>query len=354
MSSGYSTVEGIKVQFKVLGPYANAVSPTLNLQVEFSSLLDEGQITILPMVCEMFLAQPKEMYVGNASIYQEGSSRSHLQEVQVGPRSSLTLGSRLELGFAKINAIENQRRELAKKDVHLKVGIYGWLFTEKQIMKTLATGIQNIMIHESEWVDWLKSWGKETRLVSLSGNVVKRFDELKAAWKVSDDSELVSLMTDRLRETQLEKKADFLCTLPQKRTIEIRIKDMLARATSASEVMITGWVDQVLEPDIKRLAEEKVAVKLIIPKGVTKPPSREVKDALSRLARYGVQIRANDWLHGRVLIVDDNEAVISSADLKTDSLAKNREAGIYTTDPTSVRHAGEFFGRVWEESSPHT
>jgi hypothetical protein len=347
-------VEGIKVQFKVLGPYANAVSPTLNLQVEFSSLLDEGQITILPMVCEMFLAQPKEMYIGNASIYQEGSSRSHLQEVQVGPRSSLTLGSRFELGFAKINAVENQRRELPKKDVHLKVGMYGWLLTEKQIIKTLATRIDNIVIPESEWVDWLKSWGKETRLVSLSGSVVKRFDELKTAWKINDDSELVSLMTDRLRETQFEKKDEFLCTLPHTRTIESRIKDMLTRASSASEVMIAGWVDQVLEPAIKQLAERKVAIRLIIPKGATKLPSREVKDALSRVAGYGVQVRENDWLHGRVLIIDDNEAVVSSADLKTDSLAKNREAGIYTTDPTTVRHVAEFFDIVWSEGSPHT
>lgn len=354
MSSGFSTVEGIKVQFKVLGPYANAVSPTLNLQVEFSSLFDEGEITILPMVCEMFLAQPKDMYMGNASLYNEGSSSSRLQNVQVAPRNSIRLESRFELGFAKINAIENQRRELSKKDVHLKVGMYGWLLTEKQVIKTLGIRIDNIVIPESEWVDWLKSWGKETRLVSLSGSVVKRFDELKAAWKVNDDSELVSLMTDRLRETQFQKREEFLCTLPHKRTIESRIKDMLARASSASEVMITGWVDQALEPDLKQLVENRVTVRLIMPKGATKTPSREVRDALSRVAGYGVQVRENDWLHGRVLIIDDNEAVISSADLKTDSLAKNREAGIYTTDPTTVRHAAEFFDSVWDESSPHS
>ena len=115
-----------------------------------------------------------------------------------------------------------------------------------------------------------------------------------------------------------------------------------------------GWVDQALEPDLKQLVESGVAVKLIIPTGATKKPSKEVKDAVSRLPRYGIQVRENEWLHGRVLIIDDNEAVISSADLKTDSLDKKREAGIYTTAPTIIRHTAEFFDRVWEESSTHT
>lgn len=111
-------------------------------------------------------------------------------------------------------------------------------------------------------------------------------------------------MIDRLRETKLEKNGEFLCTLPQKPTIDDRIKDILARATGASEIMDTGWVDQALEPQLKRPLESGVAVKLITPTGAATKPSREVKDAVSRLRRYGVQVRQNGWLQGRVLIID--------------------------------------------------
>jgi len=86
---------------------------------------------------------------------------------------------RLELGFQKLNIIETNRRKLSKRDVHIKMGVYGWIQTDKEELKTIATRIENLTVPESEWTDWLNVWGKETRLIPITGTALARFEDLK-------------------------------------------------------------------------------------------------------------------------------------------------------------------------------
>jgi hypothetical protein len=352
-TTGHTTSEGLKIEAKITGIYPDACEPTLRLQFDFVSASDQ-QYTILPFMCDLFLnTGPFErLYIGKASIYNEGSSSGYLQELRiVPPRGTCTLHSLLELGFTKVNKIDETRKDARKKDVHFTIRIYGWVKTEKEEIKTVGTEIENVVVAESEWVDWLKKWGKEVRLIQLSGVTLKRFDELKRNWK-ADDAELVALMTDKLTDTAANKEPEFVCTLPDKRTIEDRFRDILARASDVDEVLVAGWTDQTLEREIKKLSENGVGIRVILGAGDTKQASRPVQDAVSRLRRQGIQIKSNDWMHARLLISGDREAVISSADLKADSLVRNREAGIYSTNPTVVREASDFFERIWEEAVP--
>ena len=133
------------------------------------------------------------------------------------------------------------------------------------------------------------------------------------------------------------------------RSIQEKVKDVLGRAGDVQEILATGWVDQMVVPDLLNLAQKGISIRLILPAGETKQPSRDVRDALKQLSGGRIDIRKNDMLHGRVLISGDREAIIASSDLKTDSLVQNREAGIYTTDPVVVRQAIDFFNKVWED-----
>ena len=141
--------------------------------------MSESKIWILPFICEIFLAQPSELYLGNAVAYQEGSSASHFQDVYAKPSSRVDMDVRLELGFQKLNIIETNRRKLSKRDVHIKMGVYGWIQTDKEELKTIATRIENLTVPESEWTDWLNVWGKETRLIPITGTALARFEDLK-------------------------------------------------------------------------------------------------------------------------------------------------------------------------------
>jgi hypothetical protein len=333
-----------------MGIYPEASVPTLRLQFDFVSVSDQ-QYTIMPFVCELYLETGPfaNLYLGNSPVYQGGSSSTYLQDIRVvPPRGICTLYSLLELGFGKVNRIDEIRKKAEKKDLHLKIGLHGWVRTEKEEVKTIGTRIENIIVAESEWVDWLKRWGKEVRLIQLSGIALRRFDELKKNWK-ADDTELVALMTDKFTSTEIKREPEFICTLPDKRTIEERTRDILSRALGVDEVLIAGWIDQTLEREIKKLSEGGVRIRVILGAGDTKQPSRPVQDAVSRLKRQGVQIKSNEWVHARLLVSGDKEVVISSADLKADSLVRNREAGIYSTHPTVVREASEFFESIWEE-----
>ena len=219
---GYSTSEGLKIQAKVIGIYSEASAPTLRLQFEFVSVSDQ-EYTILPFVCELYLEHgpfASLLYLGNSPVYQGGSTSTYLQDTRVvPPRGICTLYSPLELGFGKVNGVDEIRKNAKKKDLHLKIGLYGWVRTEKEEVKTIGTRIENIVVAESEWVDWLKGWGKEVRLIQLSGIALRRFDELKKNWK-ADDTELVALMTDKFTGTEIKREPEFICTLPDKRTIE--------------------------------------------------------------------------------------------------------------------------------------
>lgn len=354
-----SAVEDLEIQARVTGPHVRASVPTLDIKLEFTNRTDR-KIWVLPFVCEISLAQtigpggrtqPIELYLGNTMAYQEGSSASRFRDVYVhmGDKTKIDLDARLELGFQKVNMIESIRRYV--RSVHLNMRIYGWIQTQEGEPKTIATSIENITVAESDWVNWLNTWGKETRLILLAESALARFEDLKKSWKVDDDSELVALMVEKLHEAPLEQKTEFVCTLPQLRSIQDKVKDVLKRAGDVPEVLATGWVDQIVVPDLLELAKRRVALRLILPAGETKQPSRDVKDALRQLSSGGIEIRKNDMLHGRIVVSGDREAIIASSDLKTDSLIQNREAGIYTTDPTTIRHATDFFNKIWEEST---
>ncbi len=321
----------------------------MKLEFEISATSDR-EFVIMPLLCELFLYRYpySNLYIGNAPIYRQGSSSQILQDIKVGPTVSCMLHSNFELGFQNIYKLDELRRKTEKKDVRFLIGIYGWTKTDKDEIKSVGTYIEGVTIAESEWVDWQRKWGKEIRLVLVSGGALKRFEELKKLWN-ADDSELVALMTDKLSGTKLIQEPEFICTLPDKRTIETKIRDVLARALDVDEVLITGWTDQTLEPELKTLRDHGVKIRLVLGSGETKQPARSVQDAASRLTHYGIEIRNNDWAHARLIIGGNREVIISSADLKADSLSRNREAGVYSTNPTVVRQAIDFFERIWQE-----
>ena len=139
----------------------------------------------------------------------------------------------------------------------------------------------------------------------------------------------------------------FLCTTPSEKQIRMKIDDILKGAINAQEVLISGWIDGAFVDLLKKLLDNGVKVRIIARSSTQKGD----KDAIKELKLSGAEIKTNNMVHARLLIVKDKETIISSADLKTDSMDNNREAGIYCTIPTIVRGATKFFEKVWDENS---
>jgi len=54
------------------------------------------------------------------------------------------------------------------------------------------------------------------------------------------------------------------------------------------------------------------------------------------------------------LYIVDNEVLISSADITSEQLEKEFNAGIWTRDKETVKEAIKFFENIWKESNGKT
>ena len=65
-------------------------------------------------------------------------------------------------------------------------------------------------------------------------------------------------------------------------------------------------------------------------------------------------MRTNPIVHTRLIIVDEKEIIVSSADMSRAQFFDEYNAGIWTKNPEVVRNAVDFFNNVWNVSDPLT
>ena len=70
--------------------------------------------------------------------------------------------------------------------------------------------------------------------------------------------------------------------------------------------------------------------------------------------KFGAEIRYNNDLHAKMVILDSSVAIISSANLTKKGLFVNYEAGICLKDANMVNKVAQFFNEMWKESEPLT
>jgi phosphatidylserine/phosphatidylglycerophosphate/cardiolipin synthase-like enzyme len=69
---------------------------------------------------------------------------------------------------------------------------------------------------------------------------------------------------------------------------------------------------------------------------------------------FGAEIRYNNNLHAKMIIIDNSIAIISSANLTKKGLNVNYEAGVSVKDKNMIEKSSLFFNDVWEKSEPLT
>ncbi len=135
--------------------------------------------------------------------------------------------------------------------------------------------------------------------------------------------------------------------------IYVKIREMLNSAET--EIKILSLYIGMMYEDIVNLAENNpnLSIKLIT------RPSKDIKGTREKIARNVLDLlkmatkgdlKTNEILHARMIIVDDKEALISSADLTRDQLIDEFNAGIWVRDEETIKRARAFFDNIWEES----
>lgn len=151
-------------------------------------------------------------------------------------------------------------------------------------------------------------------------------------------------------------KAQFVHTSPifqgslHKKEIYSEILKMLRSAKK--EIRIASPFIDMLYEEIIDLKQENptLSVKIIIrPKkeaeGLREKIAKNVIDILN-IASKGNVVQS-DLIHARIIIVDDEEVLVSSADLTRDQLFDEFNAGISTRDKETVKKATDFFENIF-------
>ena len=211
-----------------------------------------------------------------------------------------------------------------------------------------------------EETNWLKlqqnddgSWGRpditaHALLALMSAGDGPKISLAEIEWKET-------LMNQKIERT----KPHFVHTSPifdqrmHVKEIYAKVRDMLNSAEA--EIKILSPYMDVMYEDIVDLAKNNTGISI---KLITRP-SRDIQGMRERIAKNVLDLlkiatrgnlRTNEILHARMIIVDDKEALISSADLTRDQLVDEFNAGIWVRDEETVKRATDFFDNIWKQS----
>ncbi len=138
--------------------------------------------------------------------------------------------------------------------------------------------------------------------------------------------------------------------------IHDKMVEMIKSAQKTVRVS-TLYFDMLYENIIERAERENVEFKIVVRpradiKGVREKINKNVLDIMNRSTKGNV--RTNPISHSRLLIIDDKEVLVSTADLTRDQLFDEYNAGMWTRDTEVVVQAIDFFENLWNESDKLT
>jgi hypothetical protein len=132
-------------------------------------------------------------------------------------------------------------------------------------------------------------------------------------------------------------------------SIEDAIRDMLKRAEHSIRVS-TRQID-MFDDELIRLKQDNPHLEITVlsrgPERVEGPRRRIAGRAFERMGAVGIKLPIEqDLLHSRMVVVDEQEVLISSADLDYTQMEKEFNAGIWTNNPSVVAEAIRYFDNL--------
>lgn len=167
------------------------------------------------------------------------------------------------------------------------------------------------------------------------------------------------LTTQKLELT----KPTFIQTSPNLGVTEIKekIREMLNNANEriwiCSRFITEFWTDIITLKRDKPDLDVRIVTHPVTGKNKARyegDGKKFVEPAFSALQRLlGKNLKTQPLLHARLYLVD-NEVLIASADITSEQLEKEFNAGIWTRDKATVEAAVKFFENLWNESGEET
>ncbi len=135
---------------------------------------------------------------------------------------------------------------------------------------------------------------------------------------------------------------------------DIRNKILEMLHSAEKEIRISSLYIDMLYEEIIGIKNEKPQIDIKI---ITRP-AKDIKGLRERIALNVLHLleistkgnlRKVDLIHSRMIIIDDKELLVSSADMSYVGLIDEFNSGIWTKDHETIIKATEFFDNIWKE-----
>ena len=196
----------------------------------------------------------------------------------------------------------------------------------------------------------------ENNIKILKTNTINQNRLLGQIQDLEKDKKTLKLELDRYK-----KSFTFIVTSSQD-NISNSVYGEISREISIAkdEILICSpWITLILEElhDFKRNEQEKeVTIKII-----TRLMKEDIEKGLMDLNKFrtlrdtlGAEIRFNNDVHAKMVIIDHSVAIISSANLTKQGFYRNYEAGISIKEESIAKKVTQFFEDIWKSAEPLT
>ncbi len=134
------------------------------------------------------------------------------------------------------------------------------------------------------------------------------------------------------------------------RQIQKRIIEMINSADK--EILIASpwiWESEEVLDALRNVVDEKRIRVRIMTRPAKKKADQLHKEQIRMLHKLGFQIELEEKLHAKLILIDESELLIGSANLVGTSLNRNYEAALWTNHNRTVQDAKIYFTGLMEE-----
>ena len=247
-----------------------------------------------------------------------------------------------------LHIIELEREKLHVEDITWKLGIS----CEVRFKSTSGSPMGgNTVKTECEFKTSIAEWKEALglmnyQLILISNELLNELEALRQKWGFWKIDDVITKFLDIYKGEQVGISQQFLVTFYETKSIRDKLAEFAEKSANLREVRVASpYLDNTGAEYLVKMLKNRVKVKLITRKATD---NKAHVDALSILSQLGAEIRYDKMLHARMIIFDDIAAIISSADLDSEGLNNQKQAGVLTLDKIVIRDAITFFDKTWE------
>ena len=257
----------------------------------------------------------------------------------------------LPLSTDVLNLIESFRQKNKYDDIMLNVKINGlylaWPVRPQQAAPFDVKSFSHGISFSLGIAEWKKALGLiEHRITLLDTETIDKLDGLRRKWGLWRVEDVIQKFVEAYEGIGIKMTHQFLATMIDSKTIRDKIAELASSPRWREVSAISPYIDNTGAEYLLKIARNGAKVKII----TRKPDNKAQSDALEALKQNGIEIKIHKMAHARMIVFDDLVAIVSSADLDSQGLNNQRQAGIFTTDKTVVRDAMVFFEKLWNEA----